>query len=77
MGAGVLSQQVRASKAKTTALDWADKQLLRGVGADVARKMARSSKGLEAVWDRANVLAGPFGRLLGLEVLLIGGVVVG
>lgn len=77
MGAGVFSQQVRASKAKAAALDRADKQLLRGVGADVARQMTRSSEGLEAVGDGANVFAGPFGRLLGLEILLIGGVVVG
>lgn len=43
----------------------------------MARQMARSSEGLEAVRDGANVFAGPFGRLLGLEILLISGVVVG
>lgn len=72
----MLAKGIRASEAQTTALDGANKQLLRGVGADMASQMAGSGEGLVAVRDGADVFPCPLGRLLGLEVILVGGVVV-
>lgn len=43
----------------------------------MAGQVARSGEGFEAVGDGADVLASPLGRLLGLEVVLVGSVVVG
>lgn len=43
----------------------------------MAGQVSRSGEGFEAVGDRADVLASPLGRLLGLEVVLVGGVVMG
>lgn len=43
----------------------------------MASQMARSSEGLEAVGNGANMLSGPLGRLDSMEIFLVGGVMVG
>lgn len=43
----------------------------------MAGQVSRSGEGFETVGDGADVLASPLGRLLGLEIILVSGVVVG
>lgn len=75
MGSGVLAKGIGSSKAQTAVVDGADKQLFRGMRANVAGQMAGSGEGLEAVGDGADMLASPFGGFLGLKVVLVGSIV--
>jgi hypothetical protein len=74
VGSGVFAQGIGTSEAQTAVVDGADKQLLRGMGADMASQMTGSGEGLEAVGDGADMLASPLGGFLGLEVVLVGSV---
>ena len=75
MSSGVLAKGIGSSEAQTAVVNGADKQLFRGMGANVAGQMARSGEGLEAVGDGADMLASPFGGFLGLKVVLVGSIV--
>lgn len=61
MSSGVFAQGIRPGEAEAAGLDRADKELLRGMGSNMASQMAGSGEGLEAVGNRADVLTRPLG----------------